>query len=197
MHDTMKKYNLLPKALLKKVADGDHNAFRAFYEIIYPIVYQFVRCFLSDKEDCREVVSEIFYVIWKYKENLMTVDNIKSWLFIVCRNEAYHFLKQKEKYSFVSIDDMPVELQIDVTDVGFIDDEMHIIYQNAVNELPERCKLIFLMAKEEHLKYREIAEILSITEGTVAQQMNNAIRKITGIVKRQYAESNHKQKLFT
>jgi RNA polymerase sigma-70 factor (ECF subfamily) len=192
MPDTIEKYSPVPEALLRKVTDGDHSAFRAFYEIIYPVVYQFVRCFLSAGEDCREVVSEVFYIIWKHRGKLMSLKNIRSWLFIVSRNEVYHFLKQKEKYGFISIDDMPVELQVDATDDGFIDDEMLVIYRNAVNKLPERCKLIFLMAKEEHLKYREIAEILSITEGTVAQQMNSAIRRITVIVKQQYAESGYK-----
>jgi RNA polymerase sigma-70 factor (ECF subfamily) len=195
MPDAIEKYSLIPETLLKRVTDGDHIAFGMFYEIIYPVVYRFVRCFLSGRsarEDCKEVVSEVFYVIWKQRKILLSLNNIKAWLFIVCRNEVFHFLKQKEKYSFISIDDMPVELQIDATDTGFVDEEMLLIYRNAVNGLPERCKLIFLMAKEEHLKYREIAEILSITEGTVAQQMNNAIRKITDIVKRHYAEANHK-----
>jgi RNA polymerase sigma-70 factor (ECF subfamily) len=190
--DTIEKYNLIPEAILKKVADGEHAAFRVFYEIIYPVIYQFVRCFLSAREDCREVVSEVFYIIWKQRKNLLSVNNIKSWLFIICRNEVFHFLKQKEKYSFISIDDIPVELQIDTTDTGFVDDEMLAIYRNAVNGLPERCKLIFLMAKEENMKYREIAEVLSITEGTVAQQINNAIRKITETVRRYYAESDYK-----
>jgi RNA polymerase sigma-70 factor (ECF subfamily) len=195
MPDTTEKHNLIPETLLKKVTGGDHVAFGMFYEIVYPVVYQFVRCFLSGssaREDCREVVAEIFYIIWKQRETLSSLNNFKAWLFIVCRNEAFHFLKQKEKYRFVSIDDMPVELQIDATDAGLVDEEMLVIYRNAVNGLPERCKLIFLMAKEEHMKYREIAEILSITEGTVAQQMNSAIRKIADTVKRQYAESGCK-----
>jgi RNA polymerase sigma-70 factor (ECF subfamily) len=188
----MEKYNLIPKILLKRIADGDHAAFRSFYDVVYPAVYQFARCFLTDGEDCKEVVSEVFYAIWKHKETLAEVENLKSWLFIVCRNEAYHFLKQKERYSFVSIDDMPVELQIDTADADFMDEEMLEIYRNAVKTLPERCKLIFMMVKEEHLKYKEIAEILSIAEGTVAQQMNIAIHKITNIVRQQYAESKHK-----
>jgi RNA polymerase sigma-70 factor (ECF subfamily) len=192
MPDTVEKFNLIPEALLKKVTDGDHGAFKVFYETVYPVAYQYVRCFLSAGEDCREVISEVFYIIWKQRSTLMSLNNIKAWLFIVCRNEVYHFLKQKEKYSYISIDEMPVELQIDATDTGIVDDEMLDIYREAVNKLPERCKLIFLMAKEDHLKYREIAEILAIAEGTVEQQIHTAIRKITDIVKRHYAESRYK-----
>ena len=121
MSDTIEKDSMIPEALLKRVAEGDHLAFRMFYDIIYPVVYQFVRCFLFDREDCKEVVSEVFYIIWKQREILLSLNNIKSWLFIVSRNEVFHFLKQKGKYSFISIDDMPIELQIDDEDTGFVD----------------------------------------------------------------------------
>ncbi|NJK98274.1 MAG: sigma-70 family RNA polymerase sigma factor [Bacteroidales bacterium] len=50
--------------------------------------------------------------------------------------------------------------------------------ENAINDLPERCRLVFLLAKEESLKYREIAEILSISEKTVNAQIVTAIKKL-------------------
>jgi len=189
----MREYDkLIPEKLFEKLANGDHTAFRQFYDIIYPSVYQYIRCFIHETEDVKDVVSEVFYIVWKKRELLPSVNNIKSWIFIVSRNEAYRFLKQKERYDFISIDEMPVELEINSADDAFIDEEMLAVYRDAVNVLPERCKLIFLLAKENNFKYREIAEILGITEGTVAQQMNNAIRKITEVVKRRYTESNHK-----
>jgi len=177
---------LIPETLLDDLIAGRQTAFRLFYDMAYPVVYKYVRLYISDSEDCKDVVSEVFYMIWKNRHNLLSVNNFKSWLFIVSRNEAFHFLKKKEKYRFVSIDDMPIELQIDVSEANFIDAEMLAVYQDAVNALPERCKMIFLLAKEENMKYREIAEICSVTEGTVAQQMNIAIRKITETVKRHY-----------
>jgi len=174
---------MIRRTLLQKIADsGDPAAFRDFYDTVYPIVYQRVNIWLKNPEDCKEATSEVFYTIWKSRETLSTLDNFDSWLFIVCRNEAYRQLKMNEKYRFVSIEDLPVELEID-SEVEFIDDEMRRIYNDAVNELPQRCKLIFLMAKEEGMKYREIADILSITEGTVAQQMSIAIRKISETVR--------------
>lgn len=60
------------------------------------------------------------------------------------------------------------------------------VFNKAVAELPERCKLIFLMVREQHLKYKEIAEILSISEGTIEKQMNIATRKILSIVRKYY-----------
>ena len=88
----------------------------------------------------------------------------------------------------ISIDDMPVELLIEKNNIEgeMIEEEMLNVYNNAVSELPERCKLIFLMIREERLKHKEVAQILSIAEGTVEQQMNIAIRKIVETVRKYY-----------
>jgi RNA polymerase sigma-70 factor (ECF subfamily) len=184
----MKDPNFIPEALVKQIVSGDQVAFRSFYDRVYPTVYRFIHYFLFNKNDCEDVVSEVFYIIWKQRETLLSIRDIKAWLYIVSRNEVYSFLKQKEKSLHVSIDDIAVELYIDTTaiDGKLIEEDMLKVYNSAIAELPERCKLIFLMVREEHLKYREIAEILSISEGTVEQQMHIAIRKIVEIVKKHY-----------
>ena len=57
------------------------------------------------------------------------------------------------------------------------------IIENALNQLPQRCKLIFLMLKEENLKYKEVADILGISEKTVQAQQIIAKKKLTEIVR--------------
>jgi RNA polymerase sigma-70 factor (ECF subfamily) len=176
------------ETLLKEIIAGSRDAFRTFYDIAYPVIYRFAHYFISGKEDCEEVVSEVFYTVWKQRNTLLSIENINAWLYIICRNEAYRYLKQKERYVCISIDEMPVELQVNASEADreMIEEEMFAVYNSAIAELPERCKLIFLMVREDCLKYKEIAEILSITEGTVAQQMNHAIHKIVAVVKKQY-----------
>jgi len=180
---------------IKDITVGSRDAFRLFYDATYPSIYRFIHYLLPNREDCEEVVSEVFYIIWKQRENLLSINDMKSWLYIVCRNEAFHYLKQKEKYRNISIDDMPVDLQIDPAqhENSLIEQEMFEVYNKAIKKLPERCKLIFLMVREENMKHKEIAKILSITEGTVEQQMNIAIRKIIEIVKEYYPYLNYKR----
>ncbi len=184
----MKETEFISKLILDKIAKGDRNAFRSFYNGTYPTVYRYIRYFLSIREDCEEAVSEVYFIVWKQRETLAHIQDVKAWLYIVSRNEAYQRLKQKEKNKNLSIDDIPIDLYVDrnAVEEELIEHEMLELYDNAIKELPERCKLIFLMVREEHLTYKEIAEILSISVGTVEQQMSNAIRKIAAIVKQFY-----------
>ena len=180
--------NFISEITLKKISLGDHIAFREFYDMTYNTVYRFISYFLQNKEDCEETVSEVYYIIWKQREGLMEIVDFKSWLYVVCRNEAFHCVKQKNKYTNLLIDDIPIELFVDTTSVEgmMIEEEMLKIYDVAIAELPERCKLIFLMVREEGLRHKEIASILSITEGTIEQQMNIAIKKIVAVVRKYY-----------
>lgn len=180
----MEKEKFIAEEVLRQIASGDQKGFRVFYEATYPLLFRFAYYFLADKKDCEEVVSDIYFSIWKQKEYLLSIRDLKAWLYIVCRNEAFHFIKQKRRYANISIDDLPIELSIDANsaDGQLIEKEVLHSYNEAIAGLPERCKLIFLMVREEHLKHKEIAKILSIKEGTVEQQMNIAIRKLIAAV---------------
>lgn len=184
----MSENNFVAASLIERITQGDQCAFRFFYDITYPIVYRFVHYFISGKRDCEDVVSEVFHTVWKQRDTLSEVHDLKAWLYIVGRNEAYHFLKRKDRYAQTSIDDLPVELKVEAISAEdyLIEKDMLSVYNEAVVSLPERCKLIFLMVREDGLRHKEIAKILSITEGTVEQQMNIAIRKIVELVKKYY-----------
>jgi len=177
--------NTLEK-LLQAIANGDHRAFRCFYDRYYPAVYRFVRYFLTHGANCDEVVSEVFCIVWYNHSTIHQIQNVEAWLYAICRNEAWRFLRQQEKYQHISIDDLPIELFVhtDSIENKLIEEELFDLFGKAINSLPPRCKLIFLMSREEKLKNKEIADILNITEGTVEQQMNIAIRKIIGFVKK-------------
>jgi RNA polymerase sigma-70 factor (ECF subfamily) len=56
--------------------------------------------------------------------------------------------------------------------------EMFKRIRDAVNELPNKCRLIFKLVKEDGLKHREVAQLLNLSAKTVENQMTIAIRKI-------------------
>ena len=183
------KNEFILKTLLSHVAKGDYASFRELFDIQYATVNRFVGYFLPNKEDREEVVSEVFCILWKRREELIEIEDLNAWLFIISRNESFHYLKQKEhQRQNISIDELPIDLYIDTNEVDsdLLDAEMTEVYNKALSELPERCKLIFLLAREERMKNKEIAQALSITEGTVEQQMNIAIRKMLDAVSRYY-----------
>jgi RNA polymerase sigma-70 factor (ECF subfamily) len=60
--------------------------------------------------------------------------------------------------------------------------EMLALIQKAIDQLPPKCKMIFKLAKEDGLKYREVAEVLSVSIKTVENQLAIALEKIGNTV---------------
>lgn len=56
------------------------------------------------------------------------------------------------------------------------EEEMVELLIKAIEELPEKCKMIFFMSKYDHLKYPEIADILDISIKTVEYHMRRALK---------------------
>ena len=65
-----------------------------------------------------------------------------------------------------------------MADGSVLSKELNKAFELAVEALPERCRLIFRLVREEGLRYREIAIILNISQKTIEAQMTIATRRI-------------------
>lgn len=169
----------ITNTLLKKISEGNNNAFRIFFDCYYPKVNRFVSYLIKYREIKEEVVSDVFFSIWQQKDKLTKVKDLDAFLYTIARNRAIDYIRQ----SSYSVKTEQISLGIAVSEkspeVDLINKELHEEIIKAVNSLPEKCKLIFLMAKEQGLKYREIADVLKISEKTVNSQMVIALKKMS------------------
>lgn len=169
------------KGLLSSVSIDNRGAFERFYNLYYDQVFRFAYYCLGEKEACREVVADVFFSVWQSRKRLRDIENIDTYLYIVVRNEALRYQARNRDFNQISLSDV-----LSLEEEG--DDgsperhlelkEMREILGQAIDELPEKCRIIFLMSREEGLKTKEIAQILSIQESTVRVQMKIAIEKL-------------------
>jgi len=167
------------QTLLLQIADDDNEAFRLFYDRYYLQVYRFVSYFVDSSLLKEEIVSDVFCIIWQNRKRLSGIDSFEAYLYTIAKNRAFYYLKNENKVTMADLDSISDTLSSEVDpEYLTIDKELTVSLKQAIDELPERCRLIFLMAREEGLKYKEIAGILSISEKTVNAQMVLAIKKL-------------------
>lgn len=166
---------------LEAVAAGSRHAFNSFYRSYYDLVFRFSYYFLQDKEACREVVPEVFYSVWQSRSRLKEVANIEAYLYVAVRREAGRYRANRGTAAPVLLEDVSFVAEggaAESPEEQWITKEMEELLARAVEELPEKCRLIFLLAREEGKKPKEIAELLSLSESTVRVQMKIAVEKI-------------------
>lgn len=167
------------KDLILSVARGNTKAFKSFYDFYVQKTYQFAHYYIKSDEICEEVVSDVFLNIWNTRDKLPDIENMEAFIFIVTRNKAYNYI-DKISRNPGNQQDIPSEISIESSNPEsiLIAKELEKVISNSISELPERCRIIFLMAREKKLKYHEIAKLLSISENTVHAQMVTALKKL-------------------
>lgn len=158
---------------------GDQTAYKELYLIFYQPLLQFAYSFVRSHENAEEIVSDVFVNLWKRKEELNGIQNLKLYLFVSTKNTALNYLRSQKK-PLLQAEQYQVQLQSIYFDPErlMITAEMVNRVQAAIRKLPPRCQLIFKLVKEDGLKYREVAELLNLSLKTVENQVATATRKL-------------------
>lgn len=167
--------------LLDRISmEGDEKAFRQLFELYVDGLLRFSNSILKNKELAEEAVSDVFYNVWVHRNKLSQIENFKAYLFTSVRNTALNYLDKERRSKVIQLEDLSVSILIDeiCPESELISKELKEAIGRAIDHLPERCKLIFVLAKIEQLKYKEIAQILDISVKTIDNQLAIATRKI-------------------
>ena len=176
----------IEEELVRKIALGDQRAFEGLYRLFYKRLCQFAFLFLHSKELSEEAVSDVFFNVWMKREQLFRVRNICSYLYSAVRNQAIDYLRTKtiQPQSDINVYELEIECA-NLTPDNIIENEQFREHmQQAIDLLPERCRMIARMHFNDQLQYKEIAEILDISRKTVEAQIAIAIRKVNETFKK-------------
>jgi RNA polymerase sigma-70 factor (family 1) len=163
---------------LEKIIQAPLESSMIFF---FPKISRYAEYFLKTTFECEDTVSEVFLELWNNRKTLTKVKNLEGYIYTITKNKALRVLNQnrKEKHVTYDLDHFSFLIEHETPEEVQINKELNVLINKAISELPKRCQLVFLMAREEGLKYKEIAEKLSISEKTVNAQMVTAIKKLT------------------
>ncbi len=161
--------------------NDDVKAFESFYYLLYDALVRFSMMYVHQREEAEEIVTNVFVKSWINRSNMQHVERPDTYFFVAVKNQSLNHLK---KYSSIHV--VPVE---DSGDVNFINNadpqfqlekkELHFYLDKSIDALPQQCRIIFKLIKEDGLKYKEVAEILNISPRTVQTQLFRAMHKLT------------------
>lgn len=161
---------------------GDADAFSALFKQTHPRLMGYCRLFVKKKTEAEDIVQECFFALWKNREKIDLHKSVESLLFVSLRNRCLNYLKENSRHYFDSLhDDMAVNelqylYQIDFTEKKepALEEQLIEALKQAIDELPERKKEIFVKNKIQGIKQKEIAGELGISVKTVEKHLHEA-----------------------
>lgn len=173
--------SLLERLLHRISCYDDSIAYRELFLLYHKRLVNFSMTITRSRESAEEVVSDVFMKIWTGRSTLSKIENFHLYIYIATKNLSItRFLKEKKQVSF-SLDEAVINTDNIYADPEqlMITAEMYKRIRYAIQTLPPKCQLIFKLVREDGLKYREVAELLHLSQKTVENQMSIALKKIT------------------
>ncbi|MGQ1891213.1 RNA polymerase sigma-70 factor [Thermophagus sp. OGC60D27] len=164
--------------LLRGITEGTESAFRYLFDNYYPMLVSFANRFVEDLDSSRNIVQDVFVGLYDKRKTIHIHTSLKAHLYQSVRNRALNQLK-KEKMEREHHGKIRNEMDEQVNNDELLNlSELEGRISRVVNELPAKCREIFVMSRHEGVPNADIAKQLSISKRTVETQISNALKKI-------------------
>ena len=162
--------------VIEQLREGSKDAFRLLFDEIGPKIYAFALSYLKNESDAEELLQEVFLKLWEVRLNLDGSKNLKSFLFKICINLIYDFIRRKNiEQVYLDYSGRNNPLSGDDTWHEVIYNDMLTNLQQLIATMPEQRQHIFRLSKEEGLSNEEIAHRLNLSRRTVENQLYRAV----------------------
>ncbi|MBE6704520.1 MAG: sigma-70 family RNA polymerase sigma factor [Ruminococcaceae bacterium] len=169
--------------LMELCAAKDEDAFSEIVGRYERFVYSTVFAELKNTDDAFDVSQEVFIRLYNAAGGFRCESTLKTWLYRMCKNCAYDYMRKYYKHRAVSLTykDAEEETTEDADIVSDTTPEDELLrkekiqaVRNAVLELPEEQREVIVLREFQNMQYSEIAVMLGISEGTVKSRISRA-----------------------
>ena len=140
--------------------------------------------YVKEEEAAKEIVQEAFINLWEKRESIIPEKEVKSYLSASVRNRCLNYLRDNIRYAgtLLSLGGLlPLPSAGEYDQLEFRELSRQI--QDAIDELPEKCREVFRLNRFEQMKYQQIANHLQISVKTVETQMSKALAHLRTRIK--------------
>lgn len=147
-------------------------------------LYWHIRRMVIDHDDANDVLQNVFIRIWKGLENFREDSQLYTWLYRIATNECLTFLEQQKKRASVSLSDEEGSLTHKIkADEHFDFKKLEWKLQLAIQQLPEKQRIVFNLRYYDEMPYEEMSRVLETSEGALKASYHHAVKKVEDYIK--------------
>ena len=181
------------KEWLRQLKLGKQDALQAIFKQYYKYLLVTASNITNDQAIAKDLVQDVFFEIWKKRERLSIQSSLKAYLRKAVVNRSLNFLKTHKRFDWGEdqFDTQAPSKEVSVQQQLEVKDLQQLINQT-IDQLPPKCKTIFVLSRFEKFSHKEIAAQLDISTKTIENQITKALKLIRAAV-----EQYHKLVIFT
>jgi RNA polymerase sigma-70 factor (ECF subfamily) len=157
--------------------DSVEQLFKLHYAFVCNVINRYVR----DKSKTEDIAQEMFAELWAKREQITIHTSATAYLRRMAVSRSLNYLRDSKKHNW---DDLDASFDLDTDLSGHIpevilkmeEEELRQKLDTAIQSLPEKCRIVFLLNRQDELSYAEVAEQLNISIKTVENQIGKALK---------------------
>ena len=178
------KPTIVDQDLLDKYNENPQLGFQLIVQKYQERVYWQIRRLTKNHQDTEDVMQNVFIKVWKGLENFRADSNLYTWMYRIAFNETHTFLSKSSKRQTVDMDPPLFENKMAVEGGKDLSgEEIEVILNKALDELPEKQRQVFELKYFEELKFKEISALLGTSVGGLKASYHLAVKKIEEFLK--------------
>jgi RNA polymerase sigma factor (sigma-70 family) len=165
--------------LMKRVQEGDQEAYRQFLDEIGPVLYNFVRRRVFNPEMVRDVYQEVLLTLHKARHTYESSRPLGPWLFTVTRNSILDALGKNRKFAEREV---PMEILPDTSELerdGTLDDQLF----KALQSLPESNRRAVELLKLKGMSLEDAAKKMGISVAALKVRAHRGYRQLRELLR--------------
>jgi RNA polymerase sigma-70 factor (ECF subfamily) len=170
--------------LLKLLKTGNKSAFDQLFRLFYIRLRNYSIQITKDKSASEDIVQEIFFHLWNKPEVTEKINSLEAYLRTSVYNRSVGYIKEKNKRNLTEINSHSVDLDsLNLQILSYQRDtitekELTFAISQAVEKLPEQCRLVFKLSRNFGFKNTEIANHLGISIKGVEKHITKALQHL-------------------
>ena len=142
-------------------------------------LYWHIRRMVVQHDDANDVLQNVLIRVWKGLEKFREDSQLYTWLYRIATNESLTYIEQQKKKSSVSFSDVETGLSNKIkADENFDANKVEWKLQLAIQQLPEKQRVVFSLRYYEEMPYEEMSRVLETSEGALKASYHHAVKKV-------------------
>ncbi len=167
----------------------DESTLKELFNVYSDNLCTFLNYYTHDKQLIEDIIQDVFISLWEERDTI-NIFYIKTYLYNAARNKVLNSLRDEQNRSLLLERWASRELEKQKARDCINMEEFSSVYQQAINSLPEKCREIFTLSREQNKTYKEIAGEKDLSVKTVEAQMSIAIKKVREYILNYYNGKN-------
>lgn len=175
-----------PEDLSVAIRNGDHDAFKEFYNEHYDGLYRFMVSRGMSNDEAQDLVQKAFVMIWEKRDNIDESKSLRAYLFQIAYSRMINHVNYQKKFDD---DDPPKEDPVrDTPETDVNHKELLNIVKQAIKDMPEKRGQVFESCFMNQFTYKETADTMGVSIKTVENHMTLAFKDLRSVLSKTYSE---------